>query len=198
MPEPAARRLATVLDSLDRLNRADPNTDSDGASAHPREGLYAQRLSAWVKKLRPDASEALQIAARGQHVQRWTIPRQRYEMNRQGYLRWRETLKAFHIETVAAIMREAGYGEPEIARVGRIMNKRHLAEEPESQTLEDALCLVFLEFQFADLRKKTEDGKMREIVRKTWAKMSEQGRKEALDLPLSQDDKNFLREALAG
>ena len=186
-----------MLDQLDWLNRDDPNTDTVNGVAHPRELLYAQRLSDWARRLRPDASDALQIAARGQHVQRWTIPRQRYEMNRQGYLRWRETLKAFHIETVSGIMRAAGYDEAEVARVARIMDKRHLAEEPESQALEDALCLVFLEFQFADLRRKTEAGKMREIVRKTWAKMSEQGREAALKLPLAEEDKRFLQEVLS-
>jgi hypothetical protein len=76
------------------------------------------------------------------------------------------------------------------------MDKRHLKDEPESQTLEDALCLVFLETQFADLRKKTEPAKMREIVRKTWAKMSEQGKAEAMKLPLSEDDRRFVQGAL--
>ena len=190
-------QLNQVLERIDQLNSGDTNQEMVGGVAHPRELLYAQRLTAWVLRLNPQASEELRLAARGQHVQRWTIPRNRYEMNRRGYLRWRETLKAFHAETVAGLMREAGYPGEAIQRVKEIMGKRRLHEDPDTQTLEDALCLVFLETQFSDLRKKTSDEKMTEILRKTWRKMSEQGRAEALKLPLSEEDRRYLTQALS-
>ena len=192
----SADRLARVLDRLDQLNREDPNTETVGGAAIPRELLYAQRLADWVLRLDPGASEALRIAARGQHVRRWTIPRERYPLGRASYLKWRETLKAYHADTVAAVMREAGYADEAIARVRLIMGKRKLGEDPDTQTLEDALCLVFLETQFADLRHKTPDEKMREILQKTWAKMSERARSEALRLPLGEEERRLLTEAL--
>ena len=191
-----AERLAQVLERIDRLNREDPTTECVGGAAVPRELLYAQRLTAWVRRLNPRPSEALQIAARGQHVRRWTIPRERYPRGRAGYLKWRETLKTFHAETVAGLMREVGYPEHDIQHVQRIMGKRSLADDPETQTLEDALCLVFLETQYADLRKKTPDATMREVLRKTWQKMSERGRSEALKLPLGEEERRLLSEAL--
>ena len=43
---------------------------------------------------------------------------------------------------------------------------------PEAQTLEDGLCLVFLETQFADLRAQHPAAKIADIVQKTWRKMS--------------------------
>lgn len=197
MPDPSVARLEAVLTRLDDLNRADPNTDlTEDGQPRPHELLYAQRVSDWVRRLNTRPSAALQIAARGQHVQRWTIPRSRYEMNRQGYLKWRETLKTFHIETVTRIMREAGYGDEDIQKVERIMSKRHLREDPDSQTLEDALCLVFLQTEFADLLKKTDPAKMRDIVRKTWEKMSEQGRAKALSIPLPDNERAILRESV--
>ncbi|MBI2104349.1 MAG: DUF4202 domain-containing protein [Candidatus Omnitrophica bacterium] len=192
----AADRFAQVLDRIDQLNREDPTTERAGGTAVPRELLYAQRLTDWVRRLAPDASEALQIAARGQHVQRWTIPRERYPRGRAGYLKWRETLKAFHAKTVAGLMREAGYPEDAIQQVERIMSKRHLADDADSQTLEDALCLVFLETQFAALRAKTPDEKMREVLQKTWQKMSPRARSEALQLPLGEGERCLLSEAL--
>lgn len=158
--------------------------------------MHAERLTAWVKRLNPNPSEALLIAARGQHVRRWTIPRDRYERNRRGYLRWRETLKTFHAETVAGLMQQAGYPEEAIARVRVLMSKRRLGQDPGTQTLEDALCLVFLETQFADLRKKTPDDKMTDILRKTWQKMSAPARAAALVLPLSAADRAFIVSAL--
>ena len=190
--------LQRVLELIDRLNRDDPNTDLVDGVARPRELVYAERLSAWIQRLDPHASEALQIAARGQHVQRWTIPRSRYPMNRQGYLRWRETLKTFHATTVGALMREAGYASDEITRVQTIMSKRQLAHDPDTQTLEDALCLVFLETQFADLKRKTPDDTMRDIVRKTWAKMSERGRAVAMQIPLGAEEWKWLTDVLSG
>ncbi|MBI3331096.1 MAG: DUF4202 domain-containing protein [Candidatus Omnitrophica bacterium] len=192
----AAERLAQVLDRIDQLNGEDPTTERAGGVAVPRELLYAQRVTGWVLRLNPDASEALRVAARGQHVRRWTIPRERYPRGRAGYLKWRETLKAFHALTVAGLMREAGYAEEAVQRVQRIMGKRDLADDPDTQTLEDALCLVFLETQYAELRTKTPDETMRGVLRKTWQKMSARARAEALQLPLGEEERRLLAEAL--
>ena len=192
----APERLQRLLDRIDALNAEDPNTELADGAAQPRELVYARRLSAWVLRLRPDASEALRIAARGQHLRRWTIPRDRYERTRRGYLRWRETLKAFHAEEVSRLMQEAGYAEDAIQRVRALILKKQIAADPEAQALEDALCLVFLETQFADLRQKTPEEKMIEVLRKTWKKMSAQGRAEALTLPLGNAEKALLATAL--
>jgi len=186
-----------LIERIDQLNSQDPNTELVAGLPRPRELVYSQRLTDWVLRLNPRASEALRIAARGQHIRRWTIPRDRYERNRRGYLRWRETLKAFHAEQVASLMREAGCSEEEIERVSRLIRKKDLPADPEVQTLEDALCLVFLETQFGELQRKTPDEKMREIVVKTWKKMSEQGRAEALKLALPAEVKGWVAEGSA-
>ena len=191
-----SERLQRVLARIDQLNSEDPNTELVDGVARPRELVYAERLTTWVLRLNPNASEALRIAARGQHVQRWTIPRERYERNRRGYLRWREVLKAFHAQTVVQIMREKGYPDDVVQRVERLIKKKDLAADPDTQTLEDALCLVFLETQFGDLKQKTPEDKMREIIRKTWQKMSEHSRAEALRLNLRPEDRDFLSRAL--
>ena len=189
-------RLEQVLTRIDQLNAQDPNQELVEGAPQPRELVYARRLTRWVVRLAPDAPEVLRIAARGQHVQRWTIPRSRYEMNRRGYLRWRETLKTFHADTVAGLMREAGYPEETIGRVRRLITKKDLGRDPETQTLEDALCLVFLETQFADPRHKTAPEKMQEVLQKTWKKMSDPARALALALPLAPEDRAFVKEAL--
>ena len=192
----SADRLTQVLEGIHRLNRADPNTEPVGGAAQPRELVYAQWLSDWVLRLDPHASELLRIAARGQHVCRWTIPRSRYPMTRRGYLQWRETLKAFHSQTVAGLMAEAGYPGELIERVRQIMGKRRLQDDLESQTLEDALCLVFLERQLEPLRSKTPPEKLQDILRKTWKKMSERGRAEALRLRLGEAERKLLTQSL--
>jgi len=189
-------RLTQLLAKIDALNSEDPTTEIVDGAARPRELVYAERLSAWVLRWHPEASEALRIAARGQHVRRWTIPRDRYERTRRGYLRWRETLKAFHVQEVARLMEEVGYPGAMIERVKVLMSKRALGTDAETQTLEDALCLVFLETQYADLRRRTPEPAMRQVLRKTWAKMSEPARAAARALPLGEADRRALEQAL--
>ncbi len=190
-------RFHRLIQRLDQLNSEDPHTLVIEGVAHPTELFYARQVTRWVERLDPNASEALRIAARGQHVCRWMIPRDRYARTRQGYLQWRETLKAFHMQKVAELMREVGYPEAEIEPVQRLMSKRHLATDPEAQTLEDALCLAFLETQFSEFRHKTPDDKMREILRKTWQKMSARARASAGDLALGEDERRFLQQTLS-
>lgn len=177
-----------TIKKIDDFNHKDP---------HKKELVYSERLTEWVLKLKPDASEALRLAARAQHIGRWTVPRENYPMDRGGYLRWRETLKTFHARTAADILRETGYETRVIDRVHNLILKKNLKEDPETQALEDGLCLLFLESQLAELRHKTPDDKMKEIIRKTWKKMSAAGQKHALALPLPEDAKRLLQQALA-
>ncbi len=190
-------RLAQLLAGIDQQNAKDPNRIVVDKVERPQELVYSERLTAWVLRLNPKASEYLKIASRGQHIRRWTIPRDRYPKTRAGYLRWRETLKTFHAETVAGLMKEQGCTAEEIDRVTALILKRPTADKSELQALEDALCLVFLETQLEDLKAKMADQKLQEVVRKSWGKMSEQGRQEALKLPLKDAQREWLAQAIS-
>ena len=100
-------------------------------------------MSSVLAKFAPDASEVLQLAARCQHIRRWTVPRDAYPMDRKGYLQWRTHLKKFHGEQAAAIMHAEGYDSETIIQVVDLLNKKNLKRDPEMQTLEDVICLVF-------------------------------------------------------
>ena len=180
-------RLQRVLHAIDEANTQDPRG---------YELTYSQWLTGWVKRLDPQAPEELLIAGHGQHIRRWEIPREKYPDDRKGYLLWRETLKGFHAGQVGTIMRAAGYPGESAEKAARIILKKNI-RDPESQTLEDALCLVFLEHQFEDLSKKEPEEKMIEILRKSWRKMGEKGRAEALKLQLSGPEKSLLQKALS-
>lgn len=189
--------LDQLLAKIDRVNRDDPHTETIDGAIVPHELADARRITAWVARLAPDASEALQIAARGQHIRRWTIPRTHYPAGRAGYLKWRETLKRFHADTVAALMREEAWPEETIARAQTLIMKRGLGADPEVQVLEDALCLVFLEREFVTMRRDTPEPTMGEVVRKTWNKMSPRAQSLALALPLPDADRAWLAHVLA-
>lgn len=165
----------------------------DAANAQDPRGIelpYAQQLSAWVARLAPDASEALRLAARCQHLRRWEIPRESYPVGRVGYLQWREDLKRFHADEAGKILREVGYDDEMIQLVQRIVLKK------DSAVMEDALCLVFLETQLQATTGKTGEAKMISILQKTWRKMSPHGRGIALTLPMSHDCRVMIERAL--
>lgn len=190
-------RFERALRRFDEENARDPNRESTEGADHARELLYAQRLTDWVLRLKPDASETLRLAARSAHLCRWAIPRNAYPLDRPGYLRWRQELKKFHAAKVAEILKEAGYDELSISKVQGLVSKSAFPSEPDSRVLEDALCLVFLQWQLGPLAAKTSDEKMINAVQKSWKKMTSDAREFALKLDYSPRDRDLLDRALA-
>jgi hypothetical protein len=169
------QRFREAISRFDAANAEDPNLDE----GQPKELLYAQRMSEMLARFAPDATEAVQLAVRAQHIQRWKTPRSSYPMDRQGYLQWRTGLYKFHAETAGRIMRETGYDEATIERVKAAVGKKALKVNPDTQLLEDVTDLVFLEHYLAGFAARHPDydeAKWIEIIRKTWQKMSQQAR----------------------
>lgn len=190
--------FARAIARFDAVNAEDPRRDSVDGEFHPRELLYARRMSETLDRFAPDASEALRLAARAQHIQRWIVPRSEYPEGRAGYKRWRTRLMGHHAELAGGILREVGYGEDLVERVQMLLRKQGLKRDPEVQRLEDVVCLVFLEHYFDAFARDHEEGKLVEILGKTWMKMSEQGRAAALDLELSDRARRLVGLALEG
>ena len=177
-------RLERVLALIDAANAKDPNIDVSEGARQPRELVYGRRMSAWLDQLSPGPSALLQIAARGQHIRRWEVPRDSYPATREGYLKWRSYLYGFHGEHVAALMVQAGYEDAAVQRVKTIIQKRGVKTDPEVQAIEDVACLVFLEHYFENFAVTQDTDKLIAIVQKTWKKMSDRGHELALTLPL--------------
>lgn len=189
-------RFEQALALIDAENAQDPNTDLLDGKHIPRELLYSQRLTDWVLRLNPDASEALRLAARSQHICRWKIPRSQYPPNRPGYHAWKNDLKRFHAELTSQLLKSVGYEEEVVTRVRALNLKQGFPADPECRILEDALCLLFLEFQFAELAQKATSEKIINALRKSWAKMTPQAREIALGLEFSDPEKALLHAAL--
>lgn len=177
-------RFSRAIALFDAANAEDPrqDTDDDGSSC-PRELLYAKRMSAMLERFAPEASEAVRLAVRAQHIRRWQTPRSSYPMDRNGYLQWRTGLYKFHAETAGRLLREAGYDEATIERVQAAVGKKGLKVNPETQLLEDVTDLVFIEhymLEFAGQKSDYSEEKWLEIIRKTWKKMSDRAHDFAL------------------
>jgi len=194
---PTSERFQRAIRRFDEENSRDPNVEVVNGASRPRELVYAERLTAWVLKLAPDAPEELKLAARCQHICRWIIPREQYERTKAGYLRWRNELKKFHAQKAGEILREIGYDEETIAIVQALNLKKDFPKDPSSRVLEDALCLVFLEHQLADLAAKSTEEQMINALRKSWGKMTEQGRAEALKLEYGPRESELIKLALS-
>ena len=189
-------RYEKAIRRFDEENGRDPNTETMNGTPRPRELACAAWLSQWVLRLCPGASEALRLAARCQHLCRWMIPRNSYPMTRAGYLHWRTELKKFHALKAGEILREAGYDEATIHRVQDLNLKKNFPADPESRVLEDALCLVFLERQLADLAARTSEDKVINALQKSWKKMSPAGQAAALKLEFGPREKALVGRAL--
>jgi hypothetical protein len=189
-------KLDTTLQKFDALNQQDPHQEQWQGQSYAKEWLYAQRMTEMLLEYDKDASETLQLAARSQHICRWEIPRSDYPMDRQGYLKWRTQLKLLHAQKAETIMLEQGYDAESIQKVKDLLIKKGLKNDPQTQALEDVICLVFLKYYFAEFAEKHPEDKIIDILQKTWAKMTEKGHQLALQLPLSDQETALVQKAL--
>ncbi|HEY6143192.1 MAG TPA: DUF4202 domain-containing protein [Flavobacterium sp.] len=181
---------------IDAENAQDPNSEIFQSETFPKELLYSNRMYTKLLEFCPDASEEVQIAAKAQHICRWTMPRESYPMDRVGYLKWREDLKKFHAKTTASILQECGYGQEFIDRVSFLIEKKLLKKDEGTQLLEDVICLVFLEYYLDPFVQKHDTEKLKNIILKTWNKMSEKGHQAALKISYTDANLQLIKDSL--
>ncbi len=190
-------KFKKAIQLFDLANEADPNKEVFERKEYSKELLYAIRMTDALNKFAPNASEVLKLTVRCQHICRWEIPRDSYEMNRVGYLTWRKDLKDFHVIKASEILKNVGFDDEVIQQVEFLLQKKQLKKNADTQTLEDVICLVFLEFYFLKFSKKYSEEKMVEIVQKTWKKMSDKGHEAALKLELPESSLVLIKKALS-
>jgi limonene-1,2-epoxide hydrolase len=193
----STERFDTAIAAIDAGNADDPNLVTVRGRAGPKEVLHAELVSEWVVRLQPDADEALLLAARGHHFRRWTVPRASAPAGRAGYLKWRKARQDDQARELGDVLARAGYDEGTVQRVQALVRKEHLATDPDVQVLEDALCLVFLETQLADVAARLEPATLTRVLARTAAKMSDAGRAAIAEVPLDAAARDLLDAALA-
>ena len=189
-------RLSQVIDEIDVINSHDPNAEYILRQKIPAALIYGQRMTKMLLQLDKDAGELVSIAARGQHIKRWSVPRTNYSQDRKGYLQWRTELSMMHARTIKDIMLRNDYSPEEAEKTSDLILKKRLKQDPETQLLEDVACLVFLEHYFEDFITKHAEEKVVSILQKTWRKMSKKGQENALALTLSPKASALINKAL--
>ncbi len=193
-------KFERAIELIDEANAADPNRELAESVEQAKELIYGRRMSAWLDRIHPGASEALRLAVRAQHLRRWAIPRNEFPMTRAGYHAWRTRLYRFHADEAGALLVKAGYDTGTIARVQELLQKKDLRINAETQALEDAACLVFIEYHLGEFARRDDmdEEKLIGVIRKTWTKMSEAAHQAALSLPIPDDLRAVVSKALAG
>ena len=190
-------RFETAIAIIDKKNAEDPNSYQVSGIEYPKELLYSQRMTRKLLQFEPNASKAIQIAARAQHICRWQIARNEYPMDRVGYLKWREELKKMHATITGEILVKVGFDEQFVDRVQKIILKKLIKKNEESQLLEDVICLVFLDYYFDEFAAKHSDEKIIDILKKTWVKMSDKGHEAALKIAFSDKSLALVKQAIS-
>ena len=191
-------RFLAAVAAIDAANADDPHVLVVDGVPRPKEQAHAEAMTAWVARLDPDADEAQLLAARAHHLRRWVVPRTAYPAGRAGYLRWRRDQKRRHADEVGTLLVGVGYGADVVDRVAAIIRKEGLGSDPDVQVHEDALCLVFLQTQAAEVAADLGEAKAVDVLTRTAAKMSDRGRAEAMALDLPPAVRALLERALAG
>lgn len=183
---------------IDTAHAADPARTPDG---RPAELIYADRMEAWVAKLAPAASSLLRLAARCQHLERWSVPRASFPEGKAGYLNWRRSLYTKQAERARELLLAAGVSADEAAEVAVWVSKTGLKTNPGTQALEDAAVLVFLENEIGAFAAQHADyprEKFVDILKKTWRKLSPVAQHAALGLDLPPAIADLVHSALEG
>lgn len=175
----------------------DPRVERVGDEDGPRELLFTRRMVAWIKKLSPQPSDALLLAAWGHVLDRWTLPRDSHPKTTSGYHKWRRALDVISADAVTKILREENIGEEIVERTRGLILKKNFPADPESQILEDADCLAFLELKFENYVDEWDEAKTIRILRGTLEKMTPRAQEMASQIPLSKKAASLRQKAIA-
>ena len=189
-------RFEKAITTFEAYNLNDPNREQVGGTLVPKEVLYAQRMSKRLDDFYPAAPLHLKLAVHCQHIGRWEIPRESYPMDRKGYLQWRNVLKTHHANLSEQILKSCRYDDDTIEKVKALLLKKGLHNNPDTQVLEDVICLVFIEYHLEDFAVKHEPQKVVDVLRKTLKKMSPRAIEAAGSIPVSERVKILLHQAL--
>jgi hypothetical protein len=193
-----SNKLQRAFAAFDAYNSQDQHVESVGGKDYPKELLYALRMTQRLSTYYPEADEHIQLAARCQHIGRWEIPRNSFPMDRKGYLQWRSNLALHHANIASKILLESGYDRETIEKVKFLLQKKQLHQHhPETQILEDVICLVFIEHYLDDFAEQHEDEKVVDILQKTIKKMSPRALQEATKIKTKPKVLKLVQQALA-
>jgi hypothetical protein len=172
--------VATAIEKIKNGLKEDPRIEDVGGTQGPRDLLFTERVAEWVGRLTPSPDDALLLAAWGHVLYRWRLPRESQPKTTAGYHKWRRAQSRLSADEVESILKKEGVSADVVAAVRALLLKTNFPADPNSQILEDADCLAFLELKLENYLPEWQGDKLVRILKGTWEKMSPRAQQIAL------------------
>lgn len=164
--------VPSAVEKIRQGLQEDPRRESVGGKEGPRDLLFTERVVEWAKRLNATPSDALTLAAWGHVLYRWRLSRDSQPMTTSGYHKWRRAQSLLSADEVSKILKSEGLSDDVVKRVGDLILKTNFPSDPDSQILEDADCLAFLELKLESYLSEWDEAKLMRILKGTLEKMS--------------------------
>jgi hypothetical protein len=168
------------IDDIHTIDSSIEIIDGDKIKA---ELLYSNRMLAILEKVEPNSSNELKLAAKCQHMSRWSIPRTTFPMDKKGYYQWRAAVMEYQLKVTSVVLQDSGIDNDSIAVIVAALKNKADKTNVNASIIEDTACLTFIKWYLVSFAGQFEAEKAKGILVKTAKKMSERG----LDL-ISQID----------
>ena len=174
-----------AVELINSVHNQDPTSETIDGAEIKAELLYSQRMLSILKKVQPNASLELQLAAQCQHISRWSIPRATFSMDKKGYYQWRAAIMEHQLNVTTNTLKQANIADESIAVVVDALKNKADKTNINASIIEDTACLTFIKWYLVPFAGQFDPEKAKVILQKTANKMSERGLKLIPELQLS-------------
>ncbi|HRZ98878.1 MAG TPA: DUF4202 domain-containing protein, partial [Paludibacter sp.] len=169
------QQYKTAIELIDKVHNQDPTSEIIDGVEVMAELLYSNRMLAVLEKVAPDASLELKLAAKCQHISRWSIPRATFPIGKKGYYEWRAAIMEHQLNVSKSVLKQSGINDQSIEIVVDALKNKADKTNINASIIEDTACLTFIKWYLVPFAGQFDAEKAKIILQKTAGKMSERG-----------------------
>jgi hypothetical protein len=181
------QQYKTAIDLIDKVHNQDPTSDTIDGVKIKAELLYSNRMLSVLEKVAPDASLELKLAAKCQHISRWSIPRATFSMDKKGYYQWRAAIMEHQLSVTTSVLKQAEINDQRIEIIVDALKNKADKTNLNASIIEDTACLTFIKWYLVPFAGQFDAVKAKIILQKTAGKMSERGLGLLPEMELSEE-----------
>jgi hypothetical protein len=168
-------KFKEAIRRIDAVHNDDPTSELIDGEEVKAELLYSERMVSILDKVAPESSFELKLAARCQHISRWSIPRATFSIDKKGYYQWRAAIMEHQLKVTATVLQQSGIDDESIAIVVDALKNKADKTNVNASIIEDTACLTFIKWYLVSFAGHFDTEKSKGILVKTTNKMSERG-----------------------
>jgi hypothetical protein len=181
------QQYKTAIELIDKVHNQDPTSDTIDGVKIKAELLYSNRMLSVLEKVAPDASLELKLAAKCQHISRWSIPRATFSMDKKGYYQWRAAIMEHQLSVTTSVLKQAEINDQRIEIIVDALKNKADKTNLNASIIEDTACLTFIKWYLVPFAGQFDAVKAKIILQKTAGKMSERGLGLLPEMELSEE-----------